>query len=311
MRLRALHLPLLALLILPALPAWGAPPAKKARNPKPLRNLVYAKVGDRDLRLDLYRPPPTDRPTPVVLWLHGGGWRMGTKAFCPYTWLRDAGFAVASVQYRLTSTAIFPAQIHDVKAAVRWLRANAETYGLDPDHVGVAGASAGGHLAALLGTTQGITALEGRLGDHVTTSSRVQAVYDLFGPTDLVHLHTDAHRAGRVPEAVDALALLLGGRVGKKRGLAALGSPLTHVTPNDAPFLIVHGDRDPLVPLAQSVRLHRALKAAGVTSDLHIIEGASHGGLSFIARPERKRLVAFLRRHLRVASKAPERSAGR
>jgi len=268
-------------------------------------------VGDRNLRLDLYRPPPTDRPVPVVLWLHGGGWRMGTKMFCPYIWLRDAGFAVASVQYRLSQTAVFPAQIHDVKAAVRWLRANAETYGLDPDHIGVAGASAGGHLAALLGTTQGIPALEGNLGDHVTTSSRVQAVYDLFGPTDLVHLHTDAHRAGRVPKAVDALALLLGGRVGKKRGLAALGSPLTHVTADDAPFLIVHGDRDPLVPLAQSVRLYRALKAAGVSSDLHIIEGASHGGLSFLARPERKRLVAFLRRHLMVASKAPERSAGR
>ena len=148
------------------------------------RDLPYKRIGGETLTLDLYRPEKISGPLPVIIWIHGGGWNRGRKERCPAVALVDDGFAVASVDYRLSSVAPFPAQIQDCKAAVRWLRANASTYHLDPDNVGVWGNSAGGHLAALLGTSGGVSELEGD-GDNMQYSSRVQAVCDVAGPVDL------------------------------------------------------------------------------------------------------------------------------
>jgi acetyl esterase/lipase len=270
----------------------------QAKVPPVERNLVYATAGDRALHLDLYRPAPSASPAPVVLWLHGGAWRMGSKLFCPIFWLRDEGFAVASVDYRLSGEATWPAQIHDVKAAVRWLRANAATYGFDAGAIGVAGASAGGHLAALLGTSGGVEALEGDLGDHADVSSRVAAVYDMFGPTDLVHIYEDARVDGKLPKEMDAVAAFLGGERAERKERARLASPLTWVSPDDPPFLIVHGEEDFLVPVAQSVRLEKALRDVGVPATLVVIPGASHGGLAFLTKTERHRMLDFFRLHL-------------
>src|SRR5262249_24089734 len=142
------------------------------------------KDGHERQKLDLYLPDKADGPLPVVVWVHGGAWRQGSKNGCPGVYLAARGFAVASVGCRLSHDAVFPAQIEDCKAAVRWLRANAKKYTLDPDHVGAWGASAGGHLVALLGTTGGMKDLEGKDGD-LDQSSKVQCVVDWFGPTDL------------------------------------------------------------------------------------------------------------------------------
>ena len=145
-------------------------------------DLVYKTVGGSDLALDIYLPTARNQRAPLVVWIHGGGWRSGSKDRCPVTFLTDSGYAVASINYRLTTVAPFPAQIEDCKAAIRWLRANADTFGFDRERVAVAGASAGGHLAALIGASGDVKAFD--KGEHLNYSSRVQSVVSIFGPTD-------------------------------------------------------------------------------------------------------------------------------
>lgn len=246
------------------------PPGVKAH-----RDLEYAKVGSISLKLDLYLPrnAPPNKPLPLVAYIHGGGWRGGSKARCPAVLMCLKGYAAASIEYRLSGVAKFPAQIHDCKGAIRWLRANAKKYNLDPNRIGVWGSSAGGHLVALLGTSGDSNALEGDVGGNLEYSSRVQAVCDWFGPTDLVKIVGDRG----ADNVANVVARLLGGAVGDKRDLAILASPLTHVSKDDAPFLIMHGDQDRLVPLSQSRLLDAALKKAGVKSTLHVVKGRGHG----------------------------------
>lgn len=241
-----------------------------------LRDIEYASVDGISLRLDLYLPDPSPVDSvPLVIWVHGGGWRSGSKdgTYAPDT-LGDT-YAVASVEYRLTDVAIFPAQIHDVKAAVRWLRAHAEEYGLDPQRFGAWGSSAGGHLVALLGVSCGNVDLEGTVGEYLNESSCVQAVCDFFGPTDFSSLMAQRGvGATRRPMAED---LLLGGAVEDLAQLAELASPMAHVSVASPPFLIMHGSDDATVPVEQSVAFDAALRAVGVDSTLIIIEGAGHG----------------------------------
>ena len=255
------------------------------------RDLEYAKAGEMPLRLDLYVPAKADGPLPLVVFVHGGGWRGGDKRNCRALPLTAHGYAAASVNYRLSGEAAFPAQIYDCKAAIRWLRANAVKYNLDPDRIGVWGTSAGGHLVALLGTSGGVKAAEGALGCN-DQSSRVQAVCDWFGPTDLADL------GGRNLRGfpTNPVTLLLGGPASEKKNLADLANPITHVSKDDPPFLIMHGDRDPLVPVSQSQALHDALTRAGVSSTLKIIEGAGHG---FAGAPHDEMVRAFFDRHLK------------
>ena len=208
------------------------------------KNLKYATVGDIPLHLDLYLPEKAEG-VPLVVWIHGGGWQKGSKDRCPLTWLTGEGYAVASVQYRLTDKASFPAQIHDCKGAIRWLRANAKEYGYNAKRVGVAGISAGGHLVALLGTSGDVKELEGDVGGNLDYSSRVQAVLDMCGPSDFIM------RAKQNPDRVtpegSPVYKLLGGPVSEKQDLAKLASPAHHVTKDDAPLLIFHVLNDPLV----------------------------------------------------------------
>jgi acetyl esterase/lipase len=210
---------------------------------------------------------------PVVVWIHGGAWEGGSKAASPAVPLASRGFVVASIGYRLSQAAPFPAQIQDVKAAIRWLRGHASDYRIDPDRIGVWGISAGGHLAALLGTSSGTEEFE--VGDYLDQPSNVQAVADWCGPTDILRFKehpstVDRDRPGSMFER------LFGGPVLEKKELVEKANPIAYVDPKDPPFLIMHGDKDPLVPQAQSELLATALKDANVPVDFEIVKGGKH-----------------------------------
>ena len=250
--------------------ARGDPP------PDPLKNLVYGQAGGHDLKLDLYQPPVGDQPAarqlrPVIVFLHGGGWRVGSKAEGEQVVaaVTGAGYALASVDYRLSGEAIFPAQIQDCKTAVRWLRANAGRYGLDPKRIGVTGFSAGGHLAALLGTSAGVEALEGRAEGSPRESSRVQAVCDVSGPVDLsIPTHSIIGKLSVYGE--------LAGSASEKPALVRAANPTTYITGKEPPFLIIQGDQDHLVVPEHAKRLAEALRGKGVPVTMVTVQGGGH-----------------------------------
>ena len=232
---------------------------------------------DQRQKLDLYLPRvKPDEKLPLVVWIHGGAWKMGSKEDGPALALADHGFAVASINYRYSTKAIFPAQIYDCKAAIRWLRAHAAEYGYDATKIGVWGASAGGHLSALLGTTGGVASLEGD-GGNADQSSTVQAVSDWCGPTDLTTFNQEAMQP-RFRESKPELFIneLLGGTPDKNPELAKSGSPIFFVTKDDPPFLIVHSIEDPVVPFEQSNEFAKKLEAEGVKVKLLKINSDDH-----------------------------------
>jgi len=229
-------------------------------------------------RLDIYQPKQTTGNLPLVVWIHGGGWEAGNKSDCPGMLFAEHGFVVASVEYRFSKAAVFPAQIYDCKAAVRYLRAHAADYHIDPTRIGVWGGSAGGHLVALLGTSIGNTALEGTVGDNVKTSSAVEAVCDWYGPSDFISF------VDQIPtDKIDfynnhsSVTHLFGGDVSLHKDLAKEASPVTYVTRTAPPFLIMHGTADNVVPIAQSQELYDDLIHAGATATFIPLPGAGHG----------------------------------
>jgi len=241
-----------------------------------LKNLEYGQASGRAMLLDLYLPEKSDKPLPLIIWIHGGAWMAGSKdGPSPALRFTANGYAVAHVGYRLSQEARFPAQIHDCKAAVRWLRANAGKYNLDPNKFIAWGGSAGGHLVALLGTSGGVAELEGNDND-LKESSRVQAVVDWFGPTDFLHIgdaQSDLqHNAPDSPESK-----LIGGALLENKDKAAKASPITYVSKEAPPFLIMHGDHDRTVPFNQSELLYTALKKVGVDATFVPMKGAGHG----------------------------------
>lgn len=244
------------------------------------RDLAYVENGHERQKLDLYLPEKAEGPLPLIIWVHGGGWQNGSKEGCPPVrqGFVQRGYAVASLDYRLSGDAIFPAQIEDCKAAIRYLRTHAKAYGLNPDRFGAWGSSAGGHLVALLGTSGDAKAFD--VGPNLGVSSRVQAVCDYYGPTDLTQMDSHAATGARLkhndPKSPEAC--LLGGPVQENKEKAARANPLTYVTTNALPtFLIVHGDSDPVVAFHQSELLFDALKKSGCSVRLHCIKGAGHG----------------------------------
>jgi acetyl esterase/lipase len=286
--------PLALLVLLGATVQGFSQPKEAPKGPK----LPEGITANRDVaygtherqKLDVYIPKG-DGPFPLILWVHGGGWEGGSKDSAgPVVNMLARGYAVASTNYRLSRHAPFPAQIHDVKGTVRYLRANAKKYKIDPDRFGVAGGSAGGHLVALLGTSGDDKDLEGDVGPK-DVSSRVQCVIDFFGPTDLLKLSPANAKENPVTR-------LLGGPTTDKRELAVSANPITYVSKDDPPFLIVHGDKDPVVPLSQSELLYEALKKAGVDATLKVIPEAGHGNGIFT--PElAKEYVEFFEKHLK------------
>ena len=212
---------------------------------------------------------------------------------------------MAAVNYRLSQHAVFPAQVEDAKAAIRWLRANAKAYNLDPERIGIWGASAGGHLVALLGSSGGVTDLEGQ-GGHADQSSRVQAVVDFFGPTDFLQMDAHAlpksgmkHDPPHSPES-----RLIGGAIQENREKTGRANPIKYVTREAPPFFIVHGEQDPLVPIHQSELLDQALQQAKCNVTFYKIAGAGHGGPEFSSDMMQAAVQAFFDKHLKPRSRA-------
>ncbi|HEX8373398.1 MAG TPA: alpha/beta hydrolase [Chthoniobacterales bacterium] len=262
--------------------------------PRTLRNLPYVSGGKARQQLDLYLPAATKGRHPLIIWIHGGGWAQGSKEHTPAAAIIAQGYAVASINYRLSQHATFPAQIQDCKAAVRWLRANAEKYQINPDRIGVWGTSAGAHLAALLGTTGETKEFD--VGENLDESSAVQCVVDWFGPADFLNWSGSDDRL--LDSQDNAVGRLLGGTVSQRSELARKASPVYFVSGKSAPFLIMHGDGDSVVPVQQSRILHAALQKAGVESQLKVIDGAGHGGGAFNSPENLMLMAAFFRKHL-------------
>jgi len=246
------------------------------------KDIVYGRSGDVDLKLDLAKPPGAKGPSPGLVCIHGGAWETGNKeAYDPFIRQFAAhGYVTAAVEYRLAPKYPWPAQIEDVKCAVRYLRARAKDLNIDPEKIGAIGDSAGGHLSLLLGLMDPKDGLEGN-GGNPGLSSKVQVVVNLFGPTDM--------RTWRLlPEAEAPFAVTLGkswaqmiteflGTSDRNAPVMVQASPITYVNRGDPPILTFHGTKDPIVPIKQAKQLHEALQKAGVQQKLVVMEGAGHG----------------------------------
>jgi acetyl esterase/lipase len=260
------------------------------------RDLPYVSGGHEREKLDLYLPKAKEK-TPLIIRIHGGAWLMGSKEMEGPGDYPSEGYAIASINYRLSQHAVFPAQIQDCKAAVRYLRANAQKYNLDPNRFGVWGPSAGGHLAALLGTTGDINEFD--VGENLSVSSRVQAVADYFGPTDFLQMEEHRLPNGMHHNTPDSPeSKLIGGNIQDNPEKVAKANPITYITKDAPPFLIIHGDKDPLVPHHQSELLEAALKKAGVPVTFYTVKGGGHGGFK---DPNVPRLTKeFFEKHLKT-----------
>ncbi len=248
------------------------------------------------LRLDLYKPE-TGGPAPLIVWVHGGAWENGNKTAMPLAPIIDRGFAVASLDFSPASKAPFPGQVHEIKAAIRFLRAEAARYGYNASRIAIAGASSGAHLAAVVGTSNGHRELEGTLGDHGAESSAVNAIVSYFAATNLTTILTQSTPFGlniREP----ALKRLLGAAPKDAEPLARLASPVFQVDRTDPPLLLFHGDQDPQMPINQSHELEGAYAALGLSADLIVVHGAAHGGNEFYSPENVEHAVKFLRAQL-------------
>ena len=255
-----------------------------------MRDLVYKHVGARDLKLDIWLPEARPAPVPAIVWICGGGWRAMNRlgVYTVSGWLAGDGYAIVGVEYRCSGEAIFPACIDDLKAAVRYLRANAAVCGIDPDRIGVWGDSAGGHLAELLGVSSGCDALEREGGDR-GQSSAVSPVCAFYPPADLAAM-----------DELEIVRQVMGGSAAELPEAYRLASPIHHVGPGSPPHLIAHGTDDEIVPFEQSTQYVAALEGAGVEVTMVELPGVRHDGHVLYGCLQLKEQVReFFRRHLR------------
>lgn len=267
------------------------------------KEITYGTGGDTELKLDLAQPVG-DGPFPAIVFIHGGGWHAGNRHAYDQQ-IKEAakrGYVAATITYRLmdvgengpersTAEPNFPAQIHDAKAAIRWMRTNADEYNADPDRIGVTGGSAGGHLSLLVGLADAEAELEGE-GGHADQSSRVQAVVNFFGPTEMSSCHEKSSVAWM-------LRLFMDGKPGEVPATYEKASPITHVSSDDPPVLTLHGDQDKLVPVEQAKKLDKAMKEAGVPHKLVILEGQGHGFGGQVQEKAMEAMWNFFDKHLK------------
>ncbi len=262
-----------------------------------LIDLEFGAVDGISLKLDLHLPD-NPKDAPLLVWIHGGAWRRGSKSSVPLKSMVDEkGWAIASVDYRLSPVAKFPAQVHDIKAAIRYLRGKGEEYGYKSENIAIAGASAGGHLAALVGVSNNVEELEGNIGDYLDQSSSVQATVSLYGASNLTTILKQSTPHGlRVRKP--ALDLFIGGQPEEVEETAKLASPVFHVDAEDPPLLMIHGDQDPQMPISQSHELHGKFKELGLTVHFEVIHGGAHGGPRFYDQNRTQQIDTFLRKRL-------------
>ena len=263
------------------------------------RGIEYTNPDDQHLQLNLARPKTGTGPFPAVICIHGGGFRAGSREgynkLC--LTLAQNGYVAATISYRLAPKFQFPAAVHDTKAAVRWLRANAAKYNVDPARIGVTGGSAGGHLVQFLGVTEGVKQFEGT-GGNPEQSSAVTCVVNYYGPSDFIQSY------GKSVDAHEVLPLWFGGNLETQRHKHILGSPLNWVTPAAAPTLIIHGTEDKYVAHEQGVWMADRLKASGVEVELLTLQGAGHGFKGDDVTKAEQAMLAFFAKHLKpVVSK--------
>lgn len=302
MYLRKAFTTLLSLAAVAGFTACGsttAEPVSDETQPRVIENISYV-AGEKDQghMLDLYFPPGKHTNLPLVVWIHGGAWVGGDKQPSPLMPLLSNGFAVAGINYRLSPDNKFPAQIHDCKAAIRWLRKGADRYGFDKDRIGLFGISAGGHLAALMAATNGNKDVEGNIGT-TDASSDVQVVCDWAGPGNLQSLRKHEGEEGELdynsPKA--PVTQFLGGTAAQKPELAKAASPVSYLKPGSTkvPLLIMHGDHDTVVPIAQSEELFAAWKKTGAPVEYEVVKGGKH---IFLNVATMTRVLDFFKKNL-------------
>ncbi len=269
----------------------NSPPSETISGVRVWRDIAYVTKGHVRQKLDFYAPSSSGGPGPwpCVVFMHGGGWQIGSKSWNTAMGLCWQGYAVASIGYRLSSDAPFPAQIEDCKAAVRYLRAHAARFNIDPGRIGASGDSAGGHLAAMLGTTGDVKTFD--KGEYLDQSSRVQAVTDVYGPTNLAFYGTS--------KPGDTLSSFIGGPIQNNKVKVQAANPITYVNAGDPPFAIFHGDSDPIVPLRHSEALRDALRKAKVPVTLTVLPGSGHGFHGKALNQVGLEVLAFFDKHLK------------
>ena len=258
-------------------------------------DILVTTIGGYPLELDLF-VPVSDELVPLAIFIHGGGWLGGSRKNVYVDWLLDHGFAVASLSYRFSSQAIFPAQLEDCQASIRWLRVHAKQRGVDPDRFAVLGTSAGGHLALMLGVTGNEASFAGEGSPSLKDSTRVQAVVSYWGPSDFPHRSTNQPQKTDSPEG--SVYRLLGGAVSEDLARARRASPVSHLDSDDPPLLLIHGAKDQTVFLDQSERMYQASRGAGVATQLVVAPDGGHGGAAFADARFKESVLAFLRRTL-------------
>jgi len=302
--MKALILPLLLLAFLASadVPKEYTPPAGIRME----KDVPYIPDGDPAQKLDIYLPETApEKPLPLIVNIHGGGWRGGNKFPCAVAKMVPQGYIVASIEYRFSQKAIFPAQIQDCQAAIRWLRARSKQYNIDTDKIGVVGSSAGGHLSSLVGTSGGKKAFP-PIGGNEDQSDKVQCVCDIFGPSDfstVVQQAADDKNVKSIFEfntPKDPYSGLIGTKLDDKAKADAV-SPVHYISTDTPPFLILHGTHDTLVPYAQSTQFQAALKEKSIPVWLQTLPGSGHGGAAFAKPAVIKLMATFFDKYLKGA----------